>query len=165
MTSILPYFVQPYSQWTKRYRYTYHTTGFNLTYCSKTKYCMWQSVAQVTAGCNKQNVVFNNGLLELQPAVMLQFCNITAGCYLNHWLLHTIFCLLSACWIKTNGMIYIPIMFCPLTVYARRNSRSKSVPPIWVFFAQTPFWFDIFFICNDFCSQKPTLQSRLSGTQ
>ena len=45
---------------------------------------MWQSVAQVTAGCNEQNIVFNNGLLELQPAVMLQFCNITAGCYLNH---------------------------------------------------------------------------------
>ena len=67
---------------------------------------MRQSVAQVTAGCNKQNVVFNNRLLELQPAVMLQFCNITAGCYLNHWLLHTIFCLQSACWIKTNGMIY-----------------------------------------------------------
>ena len=52
---------------------------------------MQQSVAQVTAGCNKQNIVFNNGLLELQPAVMLQFCNITAGCYLNHWLLHTYF--------------------------------------------------------------------------
>ena len=105
-----------YSQWTKHYRYIYHTTGFDPTYCSKTKYCMRQSVAQVTASCNEQNVVFNNGLLELQPAVMLQFCNITAGCYLNHWSLHTIFCLLSACWIKTNGMIYIPIMFCPLTV-------------------------------------------------
>ena len=77
---------------------------------------MQQSVALVTAGCNKQNVAFNNQLLKLQPAVILQFCNITAGCYLNHWLLHTIFCLLSACWIKTNGMIYIPIMFCPLTV-------------------------------------------------
>ena len=49
---------------------------------------------------------------------MLQFCNITAGYYLNHWLLHTIFCPLSACWIKTNSMIYVPIMFCPLTVYA-----------------------------------------------
>ena len=34
---------------------------------------MQQSVAQVTAGCNKQNVIFNNGLLELQPAVMVQF--------------------------------------------------------------------------------------------
>ena len=56
-----------------------HATGFDPTYCSKTKYCMRQSVAQVTAGCNKQNVVFNNGLLELQPAVMLQFCNITAS--------------------------------------------------------------------------------------
>ena len=28
------------SQWTKHFRYIYHTTGFNLTYCSKTKYCM-----------------------------------------------------------------------------------------------------------------------------
>ena len=43
--------------------------------------CDNQLIAQVTAGCNKQNVVFNNRLLELQPAVMLQFCNITAGCY------------------------------------------------------------------------------------
>ena len=76
---------------------------------------MQQSVVQVTAGCNKQNAVFNNGLLELQPAVMLQFYNISAGCYLNHWLLHKIFCLLSACWIKTNGMTYIPFMYCPLT--------------------------------------------------
>ena len=96
-----------YSQWTKHYRYIYHTTGFDPTYCSKTKYCMRQSVAQVTAGCNKQNVVFNNGLLELQPAVMLQFCNITAGCYLNHWSLHTIFCLLSVCWIKINGICFV----------------------------------------------------------
>ena len=77
---------------------------------------MRQSVAEVTTGCNKQNVVSNNRLLELQPAVILQFCNITASCYLNHLLLHTIFCLLSAYWIKTNGMIYIPIMCCPLTV-------------------------------------------------
>ena len=61
-----------YSQWTKHCRYIYHTTDFDPTYCSKTKYCMRQSVAQVTAGCNKQNVVFNNGVLELQPAVMLQ---------------------------------------------------------------------------------------------
>ena len=87
---------------------------------------MRQSVAQVTAGCNEQNVVFNNRLLELQPVVMLQFCNITAGCYLNHWLWHTIFCLLSACWIKTNGMIYIPIMFCPLTVYQLRISKVEQ---------------------------------------
>ena len=78
---------RPHSQWTKHYRYIYHTTGFDPTYCSKTKYCMRQSVAQVTAGCNKQNVVFNNGLLELQPAVMLQFCNFTARYYLNHCLL------------------------------------------------------------------------------
>ena len=98
----------------------YNTTGFDPTYCSKTKYCMRQSVAQVTAGCNKQNVVFNNGLLELQPAVMLQFCNITAGCYLNHWSLHTIFCLLSAYWIKTNGMIYIP------TVEPRNNGSQGT---------------------------------------
>ena len=96
-----------YSQWTKHYRYIYHTTDFDPTYCSKTKYCMRQSVAQVRAGCNKQNIVFNNGLLELQLAVMLHFCNITAGCYLNRWLLHTIFCLLSVCWIKTNGCIYL----------------------------------------------------------
>ena len=81
---------------------------------------MRQSVAQVTVGCNKWNVVFNNGLLELQPVVMLWFCNITAGCYLNHWLLHTIFCLLSACWIKTNGMTCIPIMFFPQTVQDER---------------------------------------------
>ena len=46
---------------------------------------MQQSVTQITAGCNKQNVVFNNGLLELQLAVMLQFCNITAGCYFKQW--------------------------------------------------------------------------------
>ena len=115
------------SQWTKHYRYIYHTTGFDPTYCSKTKYCMQQSVAQVTAGCNKQNVVFNNGLLELQPAVMLQFCNITAGCYLNHWLLHTIFCLLSVCWIKINSMIYIPIMFCPLTVNVFLRSATFNL--------------------------------------
>ena len=31
------------SQWTKHFRYIYHTTGFNLTYCSKTKYFMRQS--------------------------------------------------------------------------------------------------------------------------
>ena len=47
---------------------------------------MRQSVAQIIADYNKQNVVCNNELLELQPAVMLQFCNITAGCYWNHWL-------------------------------------------------------------------------------
>ena len=72
------------SQWTKHYRYIYHTTSFDPTYCSKTKYCMRQSVVHVTAGCNKPNVVFNNGLLELQPAVMQQFYNNTVGCYLNH---------------------------------------------------------------------------------
>ena len=92
---------------------------------------MRQSVAQVTAGCNKQNVVFNNGLLELQPAVMLQFCNITAGCYLNHRLLHTIFCLLSACWIKTNHMIYIPIMFCPLTVNWASGKKGYSAKTLF----------------------------------
>ena len=106
---------------------------------------MQQPVAQITAGCNKQNVVFNNRLLELQPAVMLQFCNITAGCYLNHWLLHTIFCLLSACWIKTNGMIYIPIMFCPLTEQCRfkwyqiaamflQCSPPAPIPSLRIFF-------------------------------
>ena len=29
------------SQWTRHYRYMYHTTGFDRTYCTKTKYCMW----------------------------------------------------------------------------------------------------------------------------
>ena len=85
-SSVAPHSVSPYSQWTKHYRYIYHTTGFNPTYCLKTKYCMRQSVAvavTVTAGCNKQKFVFNNGLLELQPTVMLQFCNITAGCNFN----------------------------------------------------------------------------------
>ena len=101
------------SQWTKYY--IYHTIGFDPTYCSKTKYCMRQLFVLVTAGCNKQNIAFNNWLWKSQPAVMLQFCNSTAGCYLNYWLLHTTFCLLSVYWIKTNSMIYIPIMFCPLT--------------------------------------------------
>ena len=40
---------------------------------------MQQLVAQITAGSNKQNIECNNWLLELQPAVMLQFFNITAG--------------------------------------------------------------------------------------
>jgi len=54
-------------------------------------------------------------LLELQPAVMLQFCNIIAGCNFNHQLLYTIFGLLPVSWIKVNSMTYIPIMFFPLT--------------------------------------------------
>ena len=57
-----------------------------------------------------------NWLFELQPTVMLIFCKITAGYNFNHQLLHTRFYLYSVSWIKANGMIYIPIMFCPLTV-------------------------------------------------
>ena len=56
-----------------------------------------------------------NWLFELQPAVMLQCCKITAGCNFNHDLLQTKFHLFSVCWIKANGVIYIPIMFCQLT--------------------------------------------------
>ena len=56
---------------------------------------------------------------------MLQFCNITAGYNFNLQLLLTVFCFLSACWIKTNSMIYMPIVFCPLTV-----ELSKSV--FWI---------------------------------
>ena len=80
---------------------------------------MQQSDVEITAGCNEQNLVWNNWLFELQPAVTLQFCNITAGCNFDHQLLHTIFCLLTVTWIKTNGMIFIPIMFCPLTVIVK----------------------------------------------
>ena len=47
-----------------------------------------------------------------------QLCNLTAGCNFNNQLLFTAFCSTSVGWIKTNGVIYIPIVFCPLTVYA-----------------------------------------------
>ena len=40
---------------------------------------MQQSVIKIAAGCNEQNVFYNNWLFELQPAVLLQFCNITSG--------------------------------------------------------------------------------------
>ena len=33
---------------------------------------MQQSDIEITAGCNEQNLVWNNWLFELQPAVMLQ---------------------------------------------------------------------------------------------
>ena len=45
-----------------------------------------------------------------------QLYNLTAGCNFNNQLLFSAFCLASVGWIKTNGVIYIPIVFCPLTV-------------------------------------------------
>ena len=45
-----------------------------------------------------------------------QLCNLTAGCNFNNQLLFTAFCSASVGWIKTNGVIYIPIVFYPLTV-------------------------------------------------
>ena len=77
---------------------------------------MQQSVIKITASCNGLSIVWNNWFLELQPTVILQFCILTAGCNFNHQLLHTKFCLVSVNWIKANGMIYTPIMFCPLAV-------------------------------------------------
>ena len=46
-----------------------------------------------------------------------QFCSITAGCNLNNQLLFTAFCLLSVGWIKAHRVHFLPIVFCPLTVY------------------------------------------------
>ena len=68
---------------------------------------MQQSIIEIKTGCNEQNVVCSNRLLELQPAVLLQFYKIAAACNFNYHLLHTRFCLLSVSWIKANGMIYI----------------------------------------------------------
>ena len=45
-----------------------------------------------------------------------QLCNLTAGCNFNNQLLITAFCSTSVGWIKTNRVIYIHIVFCPLTV-------------------------------------------------
>ena len=45
-----------------------------------------------------------------------QLCNLTAGCNFNNQLLFSAFCSTSVGWIETNGVIYIPIVFCPLTV-------------------------------------------------
>ena len=56
---------------------------------------MQQLVVEITAGCNEEKIVCNSWLLELQQAVMIQFCNTTAGCNFNHQLLHTRYCLLS----------------------------------------------------------------------
>jgi len=51
---------------------------------------MQKSVIEITAGCNEQNIVCNNWLFELQPAVLLYFCNITAGCNFNYQILFII---------------------------------------------------------------------------
>ena len=66
---------------------------------------MQQLVIEITANCNEQSVVCNNWLFKLQPTVLLQFCNITAGYDFNYQLLHKRFCLLSESWIKANDMI------------------------------------------------------------
>ena len=50
-----------------------------------------------------------------------ELCNLTVGCNFNNQLLFTAFCSVSVGWIKTNGVIYIPIVFCPLTVYVTLN--------------------------------------------
>ena len=50
-----------------------------------------------------------------------QLCNLTAGCNFNNQLLFTVFCSTSVGWIKTNWVIYIPIVFCPLTVYISKH--------------------------------------------
>ena len=51
--------------------------------------------------------------------------------YLNNQLLFSASCLTSVGWIKTNVVIYIPIVFCPLTAYLRytwiRYSGSVTV--------------------------------------
>ena len=67
----------------------------------------------------QQNIVSNNQLLKSQRAVKKNVkCNhhwIIADC--NATILYHCSQILSVCRIKTNDMIYIPIMFCPLTVH------------------------------------------------
>ena len=55
---------------------------------------------------------------------LCQLCNLTAGCNFNNQLLFTAFCSTSVGWIKTNGVIYIPIVFCPLTVKLKGKQGS-----------------------------------------
>ena len=55
-----------------------------------------------------------------------QLCNLTAGCNFNNQLLITAFCLISLGWIKTNWVIYIPIVFCPLTVYFHTHQKHSQ---------------------------------------
>ena len=112
------------SPWTKHNRYIYHTVDFDPAYWSQTKCCMQQLVIEITAGCNEYNFVCNNWLLELQPPVRLQFWNITAGCNFDHQLLQTRFYLFTVTWIKADGGIYVPIMFCPLTVTQHYEVRK-----------------------------------------
>ena len=45
---------------------------------------MQESVNEITTGCKEQKGVCNKWLIELQLAVILQFCDITAGCNLNY---------------------------------------------------------------------------------
>ena len=61
-----------------------------------------------------------------------QLCNLTAGCNFNNQLLFTAFCLTSVCWIKTNGVIYIPIVFCPLTVHSSIGSSVSFSPCLFL---------------------------------
>ena len=51
---------------------------------------MQQSIAKNTAGYKKQTTVCNNWLVELQPAVILQSCNSTAGYDSNNQLKYLI---------------------------------------------------------------------------
>ena len=58
---------------------------------------------------------------------LLPICRITANCNFNNQLLYTTFCLSSVGWIKANGVSFIPILFCPLTVMAANAVRKKVV--------------------------------------
>ena len=58
-----------------------------------------------------------------------QLCNLTAGCNFNNQLLFTVFCSTSVGWIKTNGVIYVPILFCPLTVFPVMEGKLLETNP------------------------------------
>ena len=62
-SSVAPHSVSPYSQWTKHYRYIYIIP-----------------LASIQHTAQKQNIVCNNQLLKLQPAVTNKMFYATTGC-------------------------------------------------------------------------------------
>ena len=81
-----------------------------------------------------------------------QLCNLTASCNFNNQLLFIAFCSTSMSWIKTNGVIYIPIVFCPLTVNGWFNDRMT----------ESVFWYCCFFRRKSLglCDYQVTLTDR-----